>query len=69
MRSFLPNWQITKQFKLRLNNHLLGFLVHALIKLEANIHIRLKLLVNSKSYRTHLLKNKILGGQKQDAKT
>lgn len=54
---------ITKQFKLRLNNHLLGFMVHALIKLEANIHIRLKLLVNSKSYRTHLLKNKILGAK------
>lgn len=68
-KSSLYSKLITRQFKLRLNNHILGNLVHLVIKLSVNIHLRLKLLAFSKSYRTHLLKNKILGGQKQDAKT
>lgn len=50
---------IRRQFKLRLENHFLGNLMHSLIKLSVNIHLRLKLLAYSKSYRTHLLKNKI----------
>ncbi len=55
---------ISRQFKLRLDNQFLGNLTHSVIKLSVNIQLRLKLLAFSKSYRTHLLRNKIFNKSK-----
>lgn len=55
---------ISRQFKLRLDNQFLGNLTHSVIKLSVNIQLRLKLLAYSKSYRTHLLRNKIFNKSK-----